>query len=194
MHPTYDATMESVLTAILLLLYIGIGYAIPAFLTYIGPHAEAKQSKRKATVAVLVIGGIVLFVPGIAMAAPWYERDPFVMPIGYLLTGAAVAAAAWLGGLFAKGQKADIANANQALAESLESQLRGLMLQAVSAVEERAAAHPLTYKSKDKRVEARAVFRASLPKGVNPSSEKIDAMLDATLALSGKFGATARKG
>jgi hypothetical protein len=176
-------------TFLLLLALLALGYAAPAFLFHL---LQAPPRSRMAALSLAVVV-LALLVPTLAFAAPWYERDPFVMPIGYLLTGAAIAAGAWLTGLFAKGQKADIANANQALAESLEAQLRGLMLQAVAAVEERTAKAP-HIAARTKRDEAMSLFRQSLPAGVSVPMTKANDMLDATLALSGKFGATARKG
>ena len=171
------------------LLYLLLGFIVPVFLLKV---AMAPPRTQRAAVALGMVAAVLL-LPTLAFAAPWYERDPFVVPVQTILAGAAVAAVAWLTGLFAKSQKANIANANQALAESLENQLRGLMLQAVSAVEEHAARSPLTFKSKDKRSEALDAFQRSLPQGIRIPHAKAELLLDATLALSGKFGATANK-
>lgn len=172
---------------ITLLVYMLLGFAVPAFLL------RVLMAPRRTQHMALGLGLIVLalLLPTLAFAAPWYEREPFVTPVGYLLGAVAVAAGAWLTGLFAKSKKADIANANQALADALDKQLQDLMTKAIHAVEERAAATH-GYTSKNKRDEALVLFQQGLPKGISIPHNRALVMLDAALAAS-PFGASGKK-
>lgn len=182
MRYVYDADLNALLSA---LFYVSLGYAVPSILMWLRLREDMRLPRRRIVSAVVLSSSVVSCVPTLAMAAPWYEREPFVTPVSYLFGAIAMAGAAWITGLFAQGKKLDIENANRELARRAELELEALMQKAIQAIEERASAHPKMFDSKLKRSEALVLFRKMLPYNVSVPHDRAEILLDSMLVRSG---------